>query len=170
MGGDRSRLRSASVVDDDDGIRLGLPDSEVFVRFSGKARPYDDEVTVFDVRLTGPGLDALCAVDSYSGDHGHRGEFAEVGEGILAAEGIRLVDWLRELSAVKQPWTGERQWRSVADELRLDATCDRLGHVSLAVSIQPRPWDPSWLAQVTLRYALGDLVRVADALDSWFTR
>ena len=59
-----------------DGVRLGLPDSTVYALFSGKERPHDDELTFFEVRLVGPGLDAKTAVESISGDHGMRASSA----------------------------------------------------------------------------------------------
>ena len=157
-----------SMTEEVDGVRLGLPDSTVYALFSEKRRPHDDELTFFEVRLVGPGLHARTAVESISGDHGMRGEFSDRGDGVLVEQDARLVDWLRELAGSRDAWDGEERWRSLADELRLAATCDSLGHVALVVSIQPRPWEPTWRAEVTLRYSLGDLTSAADQLDAWF--
>ena len=99
-----------------------------------------------------------------------RGEFSDRGDGVLVGRDARLVDWLRELAGSRDALDGEERWRSLAGELRLSAMCDSLGHVALVVSIQPRPWEPTWRAAVTLRYALGDLASAADQLDAWFVK
>ena len=42
-------------------------------------------------------------------------------------------------STSPRAWDGSRVWRSLADELRVNATCDSLGHVTLTVTLpQPR--------------------------------
>jgi hypothetical protein len=163
-----TRIYAPGVLDEEDVVRLGTPDSNAYVLFSGKDQPHGDELTFFRVRLVGPDLDASGAVESIAGDHGLREPFADRGDGVLVAEHVRLVDWLRELSLISQPWSGECGWRSLADELHVRATCDALGHVSLVVSLQPRPWEPLWTASVILRFALGDLGGVANDLDTWF--
>ena len=156
------------VLDERETVRLGTPDSEVYVLFSGKHRPHGDELTFFHVRLIGPNLDASGAVESISGDHGLREPPVDRGDGMLVRDEVRLADWLRELSSVARPWKGERGWRSLANELRVGASCDSLGHVSLVVSLEPGPWEPLWKASVVLRFALGDLAGIARDLDVWF--
>jgi len=147
---------------------VGTPDSQVYALFSGKDRPHGDELTVFRVRLVGPDLDASGAVESLSGDHGFAEPFVDRGDGVLTTEAVRLVTWLRQLSSASKPWNGQRSWRSLADELRMQASCSSLGHVALVVSLQHRAWEPPWKASVSLRFALGDLNNVADDLDAWF--
>ena len=113
-------------------------------------------------------LAAGCAVESLSGDHGFEEPFVDRDHGMSTTEAVRLATWLRQLSSVSSPWNGQRSWRSLADELSVQATCSSLGHVSLVVSLQPHAWEPQWKASVILRYALGELNNIADELDAWF--
>lgn len=102
-------------------------------------------------------------MESLSGDGGfHIGTGGEA-----SLEAIRLADWLRALGS-SRPWSGSVGWRSLADELRFHATCDALGHVSLTIERHPWDWSPLWSATITVSYALGDLLGLADAVADWF--
>lgn len=129
-------------------MRLGLPDSETVVEFSRPERPHGDELTFFGVRIAGPGLEAQTSVESIGGDE--------------------LGDFLRSLGGEARPWDGEKLWQSLAREVTVAATCDVHGHVSLAVTISPRPWEPSWSATARVEYTLGELIEVASDVDYWF--
>lgn len=132
----------------DDALRLGLPHSQCFVELSRPERPHSDELTFFGVTLTGDGLEARTSVESIGGDE--------------------LGGFLRLLGEAPRAWDGEKHWQSLARELTIAATCDVHGHVALAVSIAPRPWEPTWSATARVEYALGELLAVASDVDAWF--
>lgn len=145
------------------------PDSDVVVQFGPPERPHSDELTLFAVTIHAHGLDAAATVESLSGDFGVRPDVQTQRGEVTEFDGAHLSGFLRELGQVSKPWEGARHWRSLADELRIEATCDSLGHVTLVVTLTPRPWAPSWSASATFTYALGDLLRLADGMESWFT-
>lgn len=116
--------------------------------FSRPERPHGDELTFFQAAVAGDGLSAATAVESIHGDD--------------------LAGFLRDLGQAPQAWNGERQWQTIARELSASAACDSHGHVTLAVTVRPRPWEPTWWATVTLEYDLGDLIQVASEVEAWF--
>ncbi|HTN99690.1 MAG TPA: DUF6228 family protein [Microthrixaceae bacterium] len=127
--------------------------------------PHGDELALLDIRLSAPGLDAQIGIESIDGDSGFRTR--QDREPQLVS--IRLADWLRSIGE-SRPWPGSIGWRSFADDLRLNATCDALGHVSLTISLHPWPWSQSWTATISVTYALGDLIGLADSVADWFKR
>jgi hypothetical protein len=139
---------------DDVAFELGTNEA-VRVRFISLERPHGDELTFVMVEIRGPGLDARMAVESLSGDHGARADPTASDGDVVSFEDVRLSDFLIDLSTSPRVWDGSRAWRSLADELRVNATCDSLGHVTLTVTLQPRPWKPTWAATATLHYHLG---------------
>lgn len=61
-------------------------------------------------------------------------------------------------------WSGERAWRSLEHELRVNARHD--GHVHLRWEVSHRPWDPSWTFSITTHHGAGeDVRRLADAFE-----
>lgn len=148
-------------------FELGLP-GEPQVRFVDWTRPHDDALTFVGVELHGPGLAASCSVESLDGDSGFLEPPVRRGEDSAAYDSKSLSEYLRELSQSPQEWEGHRAWRSLGNELKVSATCDPRGHVALTFTIQPRPWQPTWAASVSLQYPLGDLDRIASEMEAWF--
>jgi hypothetical protein len=159
--------RTIANVSDVGSFEFGTTDA-VKVRFVAQERPHGDELTLVSVELRGGGLDASSTVESLAGDHGVKAEPVRQRGDVTEYEDIRLSDFLIELSTAPHAWDGSRGWRSLANELCVDASCDSLGHVTLAVTLQPRPWEPSWSATARLRYPLGDLNDVGRELGAWF--
>ena len=60
--------------------------------------PHGDELTFFDVRLVGPGLDARTGVESIAGDHGSLPDLAERRGDVTVFNDARLSDFVRDLS------------------------------------------------------------------------
>lgn len=148
-------------------FEFGTTDA-VKVRFVAQERPHGDELTLVSVELRSGGLDACSTVESLAGDYGVKAEPVRQRGDVTEYEDIRLSDFLIELSTAPHAWVGSRGWRSLANELCVDASCDSLGHVTLAFTLQPRPWEPSWSATARLRYPLGNLNEVGRELGSWF--
>jgi hypothetical protein len=152
------------------GLQLGSPDSEVAVVFHGPERPHDDPLTWFKVEMRGPGMHSIHTVESLSGDAGFIAPAISVEGGKAPTHRVatRLSDFLLELSATEHPWHGERSWRSLEGDLELSAMCDALGHVTITVTLAPRPWQPTWRSSATITHALGDLKTLSDAVRTWF--
>jgi Family of unknown function (DUF6228) len=152
---------------DNGAFELGTNEA-VRVRFISQERPHGDELTFVMVEICGRGLDSRMAVESLSGDHGARADLVASHGDVISFEDIRLSDFLIDLSTSPRAWDGSRVWRSLGNELRVNATCDSLGHVTLTVTLQPRPWKPTWAATATLQYHLGDLNELGRKLGAWF--
>ncbi|MEU8001367.1 DUF6228 family protein [Catellatospora sp. NPDC049111] len=77
-----------------------------------------------------------------------------------------LVEYVQGLADAWQGWNGPRSWRSLNDELRLDAVHDGRGHVTLGVTLRPRR-DEGWHARIVLVVEAGEqLDRLAQDLRS----
>lgn len=81
------------------------------------------------------------------------------------AEGLNNI--FQELGKLDKPWSGEKKWESIGDELILIITCNQLGHVLLEVELkilQGHPEEASVNANITIDF--GSLSNIArDAKD-----
>lgn len=65
-------------------------------------------------------------------------------------------------------WAGERSHESLEGHLRLSATCDSLGHVSLRVVLRGDFVGSNWRAEDTLSLEAGQLERIAKEVGQFF--
>lgn len=73
-----------------------------------------------------------------------------------------LGDFFTGLAADWRGWTGERQWASLEDELRLRARADRTGHVYLDVRLQDGA-PARWSVEASMVLEAGRLEKLASA-------
>ncbi|GIG09034.1 DUF6228 family protein [Catellatospora coxensis] len=77
-----------------------------------------------------------------------------------------LVAYVQGLADGWQGWSGPRTWRSLDDDLRLDAVHDGRGRVTLGVTLRPKR-DEGWQARIVLVVEAGEqLDRLAQDLRS----
>ncbi|MBQ1023995.1 DUF6228 family protein [Micromonospora sp. C95] len=125
----------------DDGIELTAEPGRGSVRLRCPHRPWDDLV-----------LDLLCELDD-------AGVNAATLVRTLAGDGI--VTWTDSLAESFYGWNGVRSWQSLEHDLRIDATHDGRGHVSLRFVIRgPRGYEPgAWEASVVVTLDSGEDMR-----------
>jgi Family of unknown function (DUF6228) len=75
-----------------------------------------------------------------------------------------------ELATSWAGWEGVKTWLAMEGELELKATCDRIGHVTLAVSIVPYAQSGQWSAQAGVTIEAGQLERLATEARLFFAR
>jgi hypothetical protein len=64
-------------------------------------------------------------------------------------------------------WSGEKQWGSLEGELSLTCSHDGLGHVRIAVELQPDMRDESWAVRAVLVVWAGSLEQTARTLGAY---
>ncbi|GIJ81273.1 hypothetical protein SAMN05443287_12021 [Micromonospora phaseoli] len=87
--------------------------------------------------------------------------------GVNAATSVRtlngdgIVAWADSLAESFYGWDGLRSWQSLDHDLRIDATHDGRGHVSLRFAIRgPRGYEPeAWEASVVVTLDSGEDMR-----------
>lgn len=146
------------------------PDSRAAaVEFRYLNAPRRREVTGFEVVVAGAGIDARVPVASLSADWGVR-QLPPGDDGVTRYEDVRLSTSLRELGDSPMPWEGiKASWRSLEDQLAVEAACDGLGHVTFVLTIRPRAYEPPWWCSTTFMHPIGDLLDLANRLETWFT-
>jgi hypothetical protein len=98
--------------------------SQVRLTLSNPDRPWSDDFVDYQVLVQGDGLSAETKVTSLAGDS--------------------LGQFLTDLAEEYRGWSGTRQWRSLEDQMRIQATWSSRGHVTLSVRLRPRAYDPPW--------------------------
>ncbi|GIF23969.1 hypothetical protein BJ973_004583 [Actinoplanes tereljensis] len=98
--------------------------------------------------------------------------------GVTAAKVVRTLDgdslasWVAELADSYPGWDGVRSWKSLERELRIDATHDRRGHVSLRFVVRgPRGYErDAWEASACVNLDAGeDMRHLAAEIAALFT-
>ena len=93
------------------------------------------------VELADSGLHARGVVDIQCPDSGRDTDLAE---------------FFQELAGSWRGWAGARTWRSLCGCLRLEATHDGVGHVSLAATLAPLY--EAWSARVVVQVEAGEQI------------
>jgi len=70
-------------------------------------------------------------------------------------------EWFSELAERWSGWQGERKWQSLEGELRLAASHDRRGHISIRIELRCGPIDYDWTVAATVSVDAGQLDGVA---------
>ena len=65
-------------------------------------------------------------------------------------------------------WTGTKTWAALEDELRMEATADSTGHVSLVVTMRDYTEPTNWRLKATLDLKAGQLQELARAVAKAF--
>ncbi|MFI5959731.1 DUF6228 family protein [Cryptosporangium sp. NPDC051539] len=127
----------------DDGIEFsaepGRSRGRVLIHSAG--RPENDEVLNFLCEIDDVGASATTMVGTLDGD--------------------RLNIWAAELAESYAGWDGIRSWKSLDHNLRIDATHDGRGHVSLRFVLRgPRGYEPdAWEASTYVEIDAGEDTR-----------
>ncbi|ASW54873.1 DUF6228 family protein [Plantactinospora sp. KBS50] len=125
----------------DDGVEISAEPGRGSVRLHCPHRPWDDLVLDLRCELDDVGVDAVTSVRTLDGD------------GIVA--------WADSLAESFHGWDGVRTWQSLERDLRIDATHDGRGHVSLRFVIRgPQGYEPgAWEASVVVTLDSGEDMR-----------
>lgn len=65
-------------------------------------------------------------------------------------------------------WKGTKTWAALEDELRLEASADSTGHISLAITMRDYTDPSEWRLKATLDLEAGQLDQLAKALAKAF--
>jgi len=129
--------------------RLGR--EEVSLTLTEPQRPWDDEIVDFVVQISASGLEARSVVTSMAGDS--------------------LSEFLGDLSRDFAGWQGVRHWRSLEDQLRIEATWANRGHVTLTFRLRPTVYDSAWEASVSFDVEAGaEMESLRDLVFEFFNR
>src|SRR5689334_12991557 len=109
--------------------------SEVRLVFSAPQRPWSDVVVDYLVEVAGAGMKATAVVTSLEGD--------------------LLAGYFADLAEEFGGWSGIRQWRSLEDQLRVEARWGSRGHVTLTFRLRPKAYDVPWDLSVDLDVEAG---------------
>jgi Family of unknown function (DUF6228) len=146
---------------DDEGPAVSWSDGRRWARveFSAPRRPYRD--------ATNPWLAADTMLEYIVKVSGH-GMVAEAPVMNLG-DGIELPDFIQELAHNFRGWAGTRAWKSLEDQLHVEATWSSGGHVELRFRITPSVYDP-WAACVVVPVEAGaEMQALADTLGGYLT-
>jgi hypothetical protein len=78
-----------------------------------------------------------------------------------------LRGFFRDLATNWRGWKGKKEWSSLEGELRLTATSDSVGHISLSVRIRSGPYPFDWSLSTTLLLEAGNLEQIASQVDGF---
>jgi hypothetical protein len=136
-------------VGDDEAKLILARGSGAHVIASAPQRQYDDVIVDYRVEVTAQGLSANTIVTSLGGDD--------------------LAGFLDGLAEHFTGWPGTRSWRSLEDQLRVEAEWGSRGHVTLLIRLRPRAYDPPWdLAITTVVEAGAEMQTLAREVASFF--
>jgi hypothetical protein len=127
-----------------DHVVLGVGDTHLELR-SPEPADASRPVEYLTVTLCAPGLQATSRIDAY------------------LSEGLpRLFE---DMAANWRGWRGKKAWESIDHDLRLTASHDGHGHISVAVCLRSYvPNEDMWTAEGTLTLEPGSLDELASAI------
>ena len=141
------------IGDDEGAVRLPAGRGCVIV-FAARERPYADgpyadEFLDYQVEVRGDAVQASVRVRSMGGDD--------------------LAGFLRDLAAGFRGWAGARHWRSLEDQLSIDATHDGRGHVTLIAQLRRGPYRDDWELAIPIVVEAGaEMTALADMFEVFF--
>jgi hypothetical protein len=124
---------------------LSIPSSQGGRTFSLSKRKRD----YFDASISGDSLSAKRTIYSYFYEDAF----------------IELFDYM---ATNWKGWTGEKTWESVEGELKLTATSDKLGHVTLLINLRNQNSEDNWAVQAPIFLDSGNLDEIARKVRSFF--
>ena len=128
--------------------RWGTP---VRLAFSSPRHPYDDDMVEYLIEIESDGLKVTSPVMSLAG-----------GDGLPA--------FLEGLADDFRGWSGVRSWRSLEDQLRIEATWSNRGHVSLHLRVKPSVYSVWDLGALFTVEAGAEMQSLAADLARFFAR
>ena len=125
----------------EDGLEITAEQGRGYVLLHAAERPWNDEVLDFLCEISDTGVRATTAIRTLDGDG--------------------LTSWATELAQFYQGWEGVRSWKSLEQDLHIDASHDGCGHVSLRFVVRgPRGYEPdAWEASVCVNLDAGEDMR-----------
>jgi hypothetical protein len=105
----------------------------------------------FDVELAGDAVSAKKGIWGYTDTDFLAGLFESIAQ-----------DW--------KGWNGERQWAAIEGDLRITATCDKLGHIRLDVVIRNNDLEDDWQLDVPIYLDAGGLDVIASNMRRFITQ
>jgi hypothetical protein len=123
------------------------------------------------------GDQTICCVVEVHDEHDRREFRPRVGSGLHAQitvstfEDDGLTEFLRGLADDFRGWSGSRHWRSGNDQLRIEATHDGLGHVTLLFRLRDDlyPRGTQWDISIPFIVEAGaEMLALADAFEVFF--
>ncbi len=108
-----------------------------------------DDLWSFRIQMLGPGLAA---------------------DGGTQTLGGHLIEFLQRLAEMWSGWEGVQAWIGIDENLRIEASRDRAGHVFLRIAMDESLLPPRWTAEVTIRLDAGeDMKRLARDVEHFLT-
>jgi hypothetical protein len=93
----------------------------------------------------------------------------QVSLGVTSLSGDDLSGFLRGLAENFRGWAGARQWRSLEDQMRIEASHDGQGHVTLMFRLRERVYGDRWELSVPFTVEAGaEMAALADAVEVFF--
>jgi hypothetical protein len=135
-----------------DGLEITAEPGRGLVRLRAVERPWNDEVLNFLCEIEDAGFSATRMVRTLGGDS--------------------LPAWTAELAESYAGWDGVRSWTSLEHDLRIEATHERRGHVSLRFAVRgPRGYEAdAWEASACVQLDAGeDMKRFVTELAAFLT-
>ncbi len=88
----------------------------------------------------------------------------------LHSKGPELVRLFDDMAAEMGGWQGRKEFRSTGDDLRMEATADRMGHIQLrtTVSNDVPPPDDQWQVSVSIWLEAGGMDFLARRMKRFF--
>ncbi len=88
----------------------------------------------------------------------------------LHPKGPELVRFFDDMAAEWRGWQGKKEFRSAGDDLRIEATADRMGHIQLrtTVSNDVPPPDDQWQVSVSIWLEAGSMDFLARRMKKFF--
>ncbi|HWS35858.1 MAG TPA: DUF6228 family protein [Actinoplanes sp.] len=125
----------------DDGFEITAEPGRGRARLQSAERLWNDDIVDFRCAVDDDGVRAATSVRTHAGDG--------------------LTAWAAELAESYGGWPGLRTWRSLEQDLRIDASHDRRGHVTLRFTVRgPRGFaDDAWEASVQVGFDAGEDMR-----------
>lgn len=83
-----------------------------------------------------------------------------------APYGEMLTEYFSDLAKHWKGWEGEKKWRAIEDECRIDSTMSKTGHVTLTITVNMHQYQ--WRAIVEIMVESGQLEGVAKHAKQFF--
>ena len=75
-----------------------------------------------------------------------------------------LTEYFRDLAGHWRGWSGTKKWESLEGHVRLQASADRTGHITLRVRLRDDAAGDDWSVETALVLEAGQLAAIADGV------
>lgn len=88
---------------------------------------------------------------------------------VTSLAGDSLDAFLSDIADQFRGWNGTRSWRSLEDQLRIEATWGSRGHVTLRVHLRPKVYEEPWNVTAAFDVEAGaEMQALAAAVSNFF--